>query len=120
MEDSKSTLLIRKELATIDMSELIDSRLDLEESKAQALPHDTRSYYLTYFERILLRHIDSQMKFQATVVNDMEQLQFSKGTINGLFVIRDWFRLQSDIAKDRMTKEKPTDPSDPLPTLSSL
>lgn len=102
-----SAKLIRAKLASIDFENI--DRLEKEkmsEIELKSRAGDVETFYTSHLEKILKLFIYEQLKFIGSeAVNDL-QLQFGRGTINGLTLIDEWCKKQKIISLSRFDKDE--------------
>jgi len=108
-EDLKnSAALLRHQLASIDISDLIRAKKfyeELSEEVSKDLAAQCETFYNQYFKKRLLYMQFLQQEFIAKeAVTDL-QLQFARGTFNGLQLIKEWMELE--VAKSLSRFDKP-------------
>lgn len=107
MEDKleKSAELLRHQLGSIDMSDILKIMMEeLTPEEADNASHDISLFYEGYFKKKLKRLIQSQLEFMGTQINDQYDVQFSRGTINGLTLVKDWLDEQVLISESKRTQ----------------
>ena len=84
---------MKKQFDSIDLSgiEKLKGKVLTEEEVKQRAAEAT-AFYKLYFEDSLKLFIQEQLEFIATEANTLEGLAYNRGTINGFFLIRDWFQ----------------------------
>jgi len=93
MNLENSSKLLRELLCSIDLS-FIDK--EYTEAQQKEIASLIKSFYDSYFKNDLNKLIDEQKTLIALNAVSDEQLQFSRGTINGLVLIREWFEKNSE------------------------
>lgn len=96
---------VRHSLASIDLSDIqeLDAKvLTPEEYMQRAI--DTELFWKNIFEPVIKLLIHRQLVFLAEEANTNDIQQFSRGTINGLGIVRDWFEEQVLVALSRFEK----------------
>ena len=89
----------------------IDEVLELEEEKIDGAELSARAssaavFYNTYFRKVLKLFVFEQMKWGNTQAITPEQMLINKGSINGLYIIEEWFKKQlSKEAEKRQPEE---------------
>lgn len=103
----KSALNTKAILGSINLSDieiLQNEGLDGEEYYARA--SSCELFYKRYFEKVLKLLIQKQLEEIATKALNEGQMVFGRGTINGFFLIQDWFKEQISISMERFNKDK--------------
>jgi len=106
---------MKKILGSIDLAEiqkLKDRVLSEEEVKQRAA--EATAFYKLYFEDSLKLFIQKQLEFIAGEVETTEGLAYSRGTINGFFLIQDWFKRKVNFVRDAGDDSDKGEPGDPF------
>lgn len=69
-----------------------DNKLTEKELIARA--GSATTFYETTFKNVLQELINAQIEFIAKEANNMEQVSFGRGTLNGFILLDEWFRTQ--------------------------
>jgi hypothetical protein len=94
-EIQKSAELLRHELASIDLSDILKLLKErLSDEEAQEIAGTVEIFYRTIFEKRIKLLIQRQLEFIGTEAVNDSQLQFARGTVNGFFLIDEWFKEQ--------------------------
>ena len=99
--------LNKKQLVSIDLKDIFEieeKRLNDGELKERA--GNAYGFYKSYFEDVIKLLIQEQLEFLGKTAETQEQLLFARGTINGLYIIQDWFNEQSNIAKSPLQDKR--------------
>jgi hypothetical protein len=110
---STSAKLLRKELGSIDLSEISALReegLNDEELISRAI--DTELFYTKYFKKVLALFVQEQLEYIGKEALNDTQFIFGRGTINGFLLIDKWFGEQVSMARERFNKEEPSEPGE--------
>ena len=105
--DKKQIILIREQLGSIDLSdieELKEVELTTEEHNAMAV--DAEVFYDNHFKKIIKLLIQKQLERIAKEADTEEKLNFCRGTINGLYIIDEWFIQQKKTSLSRFDKQE--------------
>jgi len=103
----KSAELTRKLLGSItlnDIEELKEETLSDEEYKARA--SDCELFYKKYLEKVLKLFIQKQLEEIGQRAVSEGQMVFGRGTINGLFLIKEWFDEQVSVSLSKFQPEE--------------
>ncbi len=66
---------------------------------------DVELFYKAHFEKVLKLFIQEQLEFMGKNVQNIEQLMFARGTINGLFLIKEWCENQRRLSLSRFEEK---------------
>ena len=105
--DKKQIILIREQLGSINLSDienLKDKRLTQEELDARAI--DTEIFYKNHFEKIIKLFIQTQLEKIAEEADTEDKLNYCRGTVNGLYIIEEWFKQQKKISLSRFDTQE--------------
>lgn len=106
-EFKEATELNKKQLIAMD----IDEVLELEEEKISdtellARASDAMIFYNHYFKKVLKLLVFEQMKWGNTQARTPDEMLINKGSINGLYIVEEWFKEQlSKEASKRQQEE---------------
>jgi len=109
---------MKTKFRSIDIEEL--DRLKnvvLSEAEVKQRAAEATAFYKLYFEDSLKLFIQKQLEFIPEGVDTLEQLAFSRGSINSFCLIRDWFEAKVNLIKaggDVSDKGEPGDPFSPV------
>ena len=106
-----STKLLKKQLASIDLSDIKKEKLS--DAQVMSRAADIEILYSAHFEKILKQLIQRQMEFMAVEAKDIGQFLFGRGTVNGLMLVRDWFEAQVKLSRSRYDKSKEKEEAEP-------
>jgi len=101
---------LRKELGSLTLQEIQEfesevPQLSDEEWKQRA--NDAEIFYKNYFEKVIKAFKQLQLRKIGEEGINESQIQFSRGTLNGIYLIEQWFKEQVSISKERLKpKEK--------------
>lgn len=115
-----SAKLLKHQLGSVDLSDIEKLRaekLNGKDSMSRAV--EVELFYKSVFKKVIKLLIQEQLEFMGKEVGDTYQFQFARGTVNGLFLVRDWFDDEEREALSRHAPKvvsKPT--SDPFPDIS--
>jgi hypothetical protein len=101
-----SVKLLRHLLSSIDLSDAQKEDFLDEESYLNRASM-AESFYHNGFEKVLKLYIQGQLEFIAKEATNDLRLQFARGTINGLTLIKEWFEEQSKILAQHREENKP-------------
>jgi len=113
--------LVREQLGSIDLEgieKLQDTKLTTKELMNRA--YDTEIFYINHFDKVLRLFIQAQLEWIGAEVEDEHALHFGRGTLNGLFLIREWFNKRVNESTSRFDKTEPSVPGEPIPTTGKL
>jgi hypothetical protein len=112
----KTGELIRQQLCTINLKEVKELQEELltdEELMARAASAEV--FYDNYFKKVLSLLILAQLEMMMPRIEDTHQLDFSRGTINGLYLIKEWFENdQVPLSRSRLQPEEKPEPGETL------
>lgn len=91
-------------LESIEKAEL-DQGVKLSEGETMDRAIDSENYYDKWFKRILNLFIYEQLLFLGTKAQDIEQVMFCRGTMNGLYLIKEKFEKEKARAQTRFEKK---------------
>ena len=106
-EFKKATELNKKQLIAMD----IDEVLELEEEKIDGAELSARAsssavFYNTYFKKVLKLLVYEQMKWGNTQATTPDEMLINKGSINGMYVVDEWFKKQLSIEAGKRQPEE--------------
>jgi len=103
MDDlKKSATLLRHELASIDMSDILELLNEkASNNEVREIAGTAEIFYRTIFEKRLKLLIQKQLEFMGKEASNEYQLHFARGTINGLMLIDEWFKDQVVLSLSR-------------------
>ena len=112
--------LIRHLLASIDLTDIVAIQLEedsIDEKSEMGRATDTEIFYKNIFSKIIKTMYQAQLEFMGKEAETTDQVIFSKGTINGLSLVKEWFEDQDALAKSRhnQPKEEEEPSPDPFP-----
>jgi hypothetical protein len=98
---------LRKECGSITLKEIIESESpQLTDTELMARAADCEIFFPKYLDKVLRLMIYNQLE---KTVGENIDVQFGRGTINGIYLIQQWFKDQVNISRSRLkTEEKPT------------
>jgi hypothetical protein len=117
-EIKKSLILIRHELASIDLSDIknIEDIL-ISDAEVRQREADSEIFYIKYFEKLLKLLTQKQLEYVGTQAQSDLQSAFGRGTINGFYLIDQWFKEQLSGSRGRFSEvEKPKPGDNPVDT----
>ena len=99
--------LLREEVGSITLKEIMDGEIpQLTDTELMARAGDAEIFYTKYLDKILRLMIYQQLE---KTVGENIDIQFGRGTVNGIYLIQQWFKDQVSISRSRFkTEEKPT------------
>lgn len=101
------TKLLRNLLASIDLSDVEElKKIEISDEDFNRRVADSEIFYKNHFEKALKLFIQEQLEFIAKEAIDIEKLSFGRGTINGLFVIKEWFEEQVNASRSRFEEKE--------------
>jgi len=106
-ELKNSAALLRHQLASIDISDLIRAKKfyeEMDEETSKDLASQCETFYKQYFKPKLLYMQLLQQEFIAKEAISDLQLQFGRGTFNGLQLVKEWLELQVGKSLSRFDK----------------
>ncbi len=107
-QEENSSKLLKNLLGSVDLSDIDElEKKELSQNEFIERAANADIFYKTYFEKILKLFIQKQLEWIGTQASTTEQLMFGRGTINGLFLIKDWFKEQSDAITQYREDNKP-------------
>lgn len=98
--------LNEKQLMSIDLKDIFEiekKRLSDGELKERAA--NAYGFYKSYFEDVIKLLIQEQLEFIGEKAMP-DNLLFIRGTLNGLYIIQDWFKEQDRIAKSPLQDKR--------------
>lgn len=98
--------LIRNQLCSIDLSNiqsLLDETITDEEQQERA--NSVEVFYNEWFEKVFKLLLQKQLEFLGKNASNEVDLLFGRGTINGLFLVHDWFLDQINLSKARFQEK---------------
>ena len=104
---------LRRDLDSISLEELQllnDPQLTDEELTARA--GDAEIFYKNHFKKILDLLIYRQQINIIDTAKTIEQLLFVRGTLNGFYLIEEWFGEQVGLSVSRFDKEEKSEPGE--------
>jgi hypothetical protein len=105
--------LIRHLFGSIDLSDIEELKeMKLDDIEAMARAGDVELFYKNHFEKVLKLFIQKQLELigigvkdektgEKIGVEDIKQLMFAKGTINGFLLIKEWMEEQRRLSLSR-------------------
>jgi len=104
---------LRKELGSITIEE-IDSLKEpqLTDAEYDGRANDCEIFYTKYIERVLKLFIQQQLESIGKDALNMEQVMFGRGTINGFYLLDEWFKNQVSISRARLQPEEKAEPGE--------
>ena len=104
-ELKKAAELNRHQLGSIDLGDILEEEkiTDIEQLE---LALRAVEFNHAYFEKVLKEFINEQLKFIGMKADSENQLLFGRGTINGLFLVQEWFVKQMGIIEEEHNKAK--------------
>jgi hypothetical protein len=104
---------LRKELCSITIEE-IDALKEpqLTEAEYNGRANDCEIFYTKYVERVLKAFIQQQLESIGKDALNMEQVMFGRGTINGFYLLDEWFKNQINISRARFNPEEKAEPGE--------
>lgn len=110
-----SANIVRTHLGSINLEgveKLQEARLTTKELMNRA--YDVEVFYRNHFDKVLKLFIQAQLEWIGTEVKDEHALHFGRGTLNGLFLIREWFNKRVNESTSRFEKTEPSVPGEPI------
>ena len=109
-DTQNSAKLLRHLLASIDLSDIEHLKdIKLNDTDAMARAGDTETFYKSHFENVLKLFIQQQLEFISKEAVSNDQLQFGRGTFNGLMLIKEWCEKQKNLSLSRFDKKETLD-----------
>ena len=106
----QSTELLRELLGSVNMDSMEkaeeDQGVKLSETDTMDRAIDSENYYDKWFKRILNLFIYEQLLFLGTKAQNIDQVMFCRGTINGLYLIKEKFIKEKSRAQSRFEKKE--------------
>ncbi|MCX6741201.1 MAG: hypothetical protein NTY61_02270, partial [Candidatus Parcubacteria bacterium] len=107
--------VLRKELGSValeDIREIDEPTLTDAEHDARA--NDAEIFYMRHMKKVLAALTYKQLVNIGEAATTDMQLQFDRGTINGIYLVMEWFTQQLSISRARFQKEDKTEPGEIL------
>jgi hypothetical protein len=115
-ELEKSAQLIktlRGELGSISLEDIAKKdEPQLTDIELNARAGDAEIFYKNYFKKVIDFMIYEQQILISDKVQDQYQLAMGRGTINGLYLIKEWFEEQVGLSMSRFQKEEKGEPGE--------
>ena len=103
--DKKQIALIREELGSIDLSNIQKLKeIVVSQEELDARAGDAEIFYKNHFKKVIQLLIQEQLETIAAEVDTEEKLNFCRGTVNGLYIIDEWFKQQKKTSVARFDK----------------
>lgn len=114
-ETDKSAEAIQHILGSINLDDIkkIDGPM-LTDAELDARAGDAEIFYMKHFENVIKLFIQEQLKYIAEQAQNESQLVFGRGTINGLYLIDEWFKQRVAESRSRFQKEEKPEPGEIL------
>ena len=109
--------LLRHLLASIDLSDIKTEQYTEQETSERASA--IRIFYDTYAKNEIKSLIQAQLEFTMKEAVNSDILSFSRGTVNGLILLDEWFKQQANIAISPPEGES-EEPPEPIKPVGSL
>ena len=94
-EQEKSAILTRHELSSIDLSDVEEIRkIKFTDEQLKAKASSAEEFYNNVLENELKLFIQVQLEFIGKEAVNQDQLQFGRGTLNGICLVKEWFEKQ--------------------------
>jgi len=107
-DQENSIKLLRQLLNTVDLSDIPElENKELSEDEFYSRASATEIFYNNYLEKVIKLLIQKQLEWMGTQVQNIDQLMFARGTINGLMLIQDWCNEQIHAFEQKRLEEKP-------------
>ena len=103
-ELEQSAKLLRHCLASIDLSDIEEFKKEeegMENAEVLGRASDTATYYTNHLKRVLRILINKQIESILVDVQNKDQLNFARGTINGFALIDEWCQSALGIAASK-------------------
>ena len=103
--------LLRRQLGSITLKEFKESEEpQLTDAEYNERAGVAETFYMSYMEKILdiLEH--QQLVEIGTKAQNDVQMIFGRGTINGLYLIKEWFLAQVNLSRSRFQSEEKAEP----------
>jgi len=112
-QTSKLITELRKRLGSLSIEDLknLDKPM-LTDVELNARAGDTEIFYKNHFKQILELLIYKQQIAISDTAQTIEQVALGRGTINGLYLIQEWFEEQIGISMSRFDKEEKSEPGE--------
>jgi len=111
----KSAKLMRHELGSIDLSDIEELKaIKLLPKDRQARASDAEIFWKNHFQKVLKLFIQTQLEYMAKISVDA---QFARGTINGFYLVKDWFEDRVEESLARFEKEEEPKPGEAITPL---
>ena len=106
-ETSELISKLRKACGSINLQEIIDGENpQLSAPELMARANDAEIFYTKYLDKVL--RLMSYLQQQETIHKNI-YMQFGRGTVNGIYLVQQWFVKQLSISRSRFqTDGKPT------------
>lgn len=105
--------LLRQELGSITLKELRDAEEpQLSDAEYNERANSAENFYMNYMEKILdiLEH--RQLVEIGTKAQNELQMIFGRGTINGFYLIKEWFQEQINLSRARFQPKEKVEPGE--------
>ena len=116
MTDKSAQLIseLRKELTSIGLEELksLDENPTLTDAELNARAGDAEIFYKNHFKKIIDLLIYKQRIAISDKAQTIAQVALGRGTINGLYLIQEWFEEQVGVSLSRFDKEEKGEPGE--------
>lgn len=117
----QSAELMRHLLGSFDLSDIEKLRKEgLTDIESRARASDVEIFFMKHFEKVLKLFIQAQLEWIANDADDEYKLQFGRGSINGLFLVRDWFADRIKESTARFQKDEKPVPGESIPPKGKL
>lgn len=129
MEESQNSIqLLKHLLGSINLNDIEELKnIKIDDVEAMARAGDVELFYKNHFEKILKLFIQKQLELIGIGIKDektgekigvenIEQLLFARGTINGFLLIQEWMEEQRQLSLSRF-EEKPESSTELFPKI---
>ncbi len=104
-ETEQSKELLRQLLTSINLEDIEElKKITLNDADALSRAADVELFYKNHFSKVIKLFIQIQLEYIGKEAETTEQLMFGRGTINGLFLIKNWFDKQVNLSLSRFDK----------------
>ncbi len=101
----KSATLMRHLLASIDLSDVEElDKIRMNDAEAMDRAGDAELFYKSHFEKVIKLLIWQQMEMITKEAIEQDTLQFARGVIAGLIMVKEWFEDQRKKSLSRFDK----------------
>lgn len=108
-------------MGSVDLSSIdVIEKERITDSQLEGRANDAEIFYKNHFEKVLKLLIQAQLEWIGTEATDADKLQFGRGSLNGLLLIREWFDKRVNEAMAGLEQEEKPVPGEAIPPAGKL